>query len=193
MNSWANDIELWKKGQWHRKFLAVQGDRDEWQKVYAQYLKSDVWADIRLKAIVRAGYRCQRCEALYFGETKLQVHHKTYERVGGLEKDDDLEVFCAGECHRKADIKREQIIERKRTSAHYQARFNGWGKAWYKNDWDRKKYEEELDAEEEFYKFVYKEWCNKNDVDYYDSEEVPQLFIDLLLDGRENEYDEYYG
>jgi hypothetical protein len=40
-----------------------------------------------------ARYRCQRCQA----RQDLQVHHKTYERLG-RERDDDLEVLCDS-CH----------------------------------------------------------------------------------------------
>lgn len=42
-----------------------------------------------------ASYRCERCGA----KRDLQVHHKTYERLG-VERDQDLEVVCA-DCHRQ--------------------------------------------------------------------------------------------
>ncbi|HCK65768.1 MAG TPA: hypothetical protein DHW49_05845 [Anaerolineae bacterium] len=193
MDSWANNIELWKKGQWHRKFLAVQGDSDEWQKVYAQYLKSDVWTEIRLKAIVQAGYRCQRCNALFFGETKLQVHHKTYDRVGGLEIDNDLEVVCAGECHRKADEEREERVEEERGYAIYEMRFDSWGKRVYEDEWVMKKYDDEIGARDEFHRFAYKDWCKKNNEPYNKRREVPEEFIDFLMQNRDGEYEEYHG
>jgi hypothetical protein len=73
----------------------------EWQQIetrlgirYYAYLESDQWKQRRLFMIRRAGYRCQICN----GRRKLQVHHRTYERVGE-ERIDDLTVLCA-ECHK---------------------------------------------------------------------------------------------
>ena len=186
----------WMKQQWHKRFVAASGNQDEWQKIYSQYLKSDIWKEIRLKAIERAGFRCERCKTFHGSDkSKLQIHHKhgAYDRVGGFERDSDLQVVCAGECHQKADIKREQIVEQERLRARYQARFNAWGRHRYKSDWDRKKYDDELGAEEEFHKRVYKDWCDENDVHFDPSADVPELFIDLLKDGREDEYEGMYG
>ena len=183
----------WEKRQWRKKFNAANGNNDEWQKVYNQYLKSDVWKEIRLKAIERVGFRCERCNTFHGSDkSRLQVHHKhgAYDRVGGFERDSDLQVVCAGECHRKADKKREQIVERERTDARYQARFNAWGRAWHKDDWDRKKYDDELGAEEEFHRFVYDDWCKNNGVRHRKLFEVPAEFIWLLMENRDDEYEE---
>lgn len=190
MTTMVDQNKEWERNYWHRRLLAASGKDSVWKKLYKQYLDTDIWKELRQRAIIRAGYRCERCNALYAGEIKLQVHHKTYDRVGGFEKDSDLQVVCAGECHWNADIKREQIVERKRISARYQARFDAWGEARYKNDWDRKKYDDELEVEEEFHKRVYKDWCDDNDVHFDPSADVPELFVDLLKEGRENEYDE---
>jgi hypothetical protein len=45
-----------------------------------------------------AGYRCERCE----GKRDLEVHHRTYERLG-REWDQDLEVLCC-RCHERETI-----------------------------------------------------------------------------------------
>lgn len=37
-----------------------------------------------------------------------------------------------------------------------------------------------------------KEWCGDNDVYYEPSVDVPELFIDLLREGREKDYEGYY-
>jgi hypothetical protein len=56
---------------------------------YLAYLNSPGWRKVRNRALKRAFYRCERC-----GEKRdIQVHHKTYERLGA-EWDSDLEVLC---------------------------------------------------------------------------------------------------
>ena len=60
---------------------------------YEAYLRSPLWAAARRRALRRAGSRCQVCNA----DGGLEVHHRTYERLG-REHDDDLFVLCAA-CH----------------------------------------------------------------------------------------------
>ena len=60
---------------------------------YLAYLNSPSWRITRNHALRRAQYRCERCGA----SRNLQVHHKSYERLG-REWDQDLEVLCEG-CH----------------------------------------------------------------------------------------------
>ena len=63
-------------------------------QAYADYLASDHWKIVRRQALQRVRYSCERCS-----ETKhLNVHHKTYERLGA-EEPSDLEVLCRN-CHR---------------------------------------------------------------------------------------------
>lgn len=62
-------------------------------KSYNAYLQSEEWRRRRAQAIAHAGGRCQLCnEAKY-----LNVHHRTYERVG-KERPEDLTVLCR-KCH----------------------------------------------------------------------------------------------
>ena len=60
---------------------------------YLAYLNSSSWRARRNRALQLSEYRCNRCTS----KRDLQVHHKTYERLGG-EWDEDLEVVCAN-CH----------------------------------------------------------------------------------------------
>lgn len=60
---------------------------------YQAYLNSPDWRRVRNRALKNAGWRCERCVS----KRDLQVHHKTYERLG-REWDTDLEVLCAN-CH----------------------------------------------------------------------------------------------
>jgi len=64
------------------------------QLIHRAYLQSDLWKSIRLKALEFYGCKCNRC-----GDFGNDVHHKTYERVGGYELLEDLEVLCR-DCHK---------------------------------------------------------------------------------------------
>jgi 5-methylcytosine-specific restriction endonuclease McrA len=62
---------------------------------YQSYLRSEHWMLIREAAKYRAGYQCMLCP-----ETRaLEVHHRTYARIGH-ERPSDLVVLCYW-CHRK--------------------------------------------------------------------------------------------
>lgn len=63
-------------------------------ETYRQYLLSEHWAETRLSAV---GYRCGRCGATKGPRVVLDVHHRTYERIG-REWPGDLEVICRT-CH----------------------------------------------------------------------------------------------
>lgn len=63
------------------------------QLIHRQYLCSEVWRAKRTEAISFYGATCSRC-----GQYGTDVHHKTYERVGGAELMSDLEIMCRG-CH----------------------------------------------------------------------------------------------
>lgn len=62
---------------------------------YPAYLLSDHWIGVRDMMRKRAGHRCQLCNS---GKA-IQVHHRTYERLGE-ELPRDLIVLCA-DCHGK--------------------------------------------------------------------------------------------
>ena len=56
---------------------------------YLAYLNSPGWRFRRNAALRRVGFRCERCGS----KRDLQVHHKTYDRLGN-ELDSDLEALC---------------------------------------------------------------------------------------------------
>lgn len=60
---------------------------------YLAYLNTPDWRRRRNRALQLANWQCQHCAA----KRDLEVHHKTYERLGA-EWDDDLEVVCTT-CH----------------------------------------------------------------------------------------------
>jgi 5-methylcytosine-specific restriction endonuclease McrA len=61
---------------------------------YQEYLKTQYWGARRTMAIKRAKERCQVCNR---ENVTLNVHHRTYERLG-CELNSDLIVLCAS-CH----------------------------------------------------------------------------------------------
>jgi hypothetical protein len=61
---------------------------------YAEYLKTGHWQRRRWEALGRSGYRCQVCNSY---DRPLEVHHRTYERLG-CEHPSDLFVLC-DTCH----------------------------------------------------------------------------------------------
>jgi hypothetical protein len=67
---------------------------DHWIE-YADYLKSDQWKAVRSRAKFEADMCCQICGSEY----SLDVHHRTYERLGD-ELPEDLIVLC-NNCHAK--------------------------------------------------------------------------------------------
>jgi replicative DNA helicase len=60
---------------------------------YREYLLSDHWKCVRDQALERAWHRCQVCNS----PDVLDVHHRTYERIG-REQPEDLTVLC-DRCH----------------------------------------------------------------------------------------------
>lgn len=60
----------------------------------ADYLKTREWKVKRNRALIQAGTRCQVCASTH----PLEVHHRTYERLG-IELLSDLVVLCRS-CHR---------------------------------------------------------------------------------------------
>jgi len=60
---------------------------------YKEYLQTAWWKHRRMVAFRRAGWKCNRCKS----SKKLQVHHRSYERLGH-ERHRDLEVLCRV-CH----------------------------------------------------------------------------------------------
>lgn len=65
---------------------------------YPEYLLSPRWQEVRAAALERAGHRCQLC----YSKVRLEVHHRTYERLGH-EEPDDLIVLCS-RCHERHSV-----------------------------------------------------------------------------------------
>lgn len=63
---------------------------------YYAYINSKAWQDKRGEMLIKARHRCQMCNK---SNTVLNVHHRTYDRLGH-EMEEDLIVLCR-DCHAK--------------------------------------------------------------------------------------------
>ena len=76
------------------RFVSADEKRQRKKKQHEEYLNSKTWRALRSRALQDACYQCDVCG--YDGN--LHVHHKTYDRWGGAELPEDLQVLCAN-CH----------------------------------------------------------------------------------------------
>lgn len=83
-----------KNDRIYKDFIELS-KKDNRKVEYKEYLNGEHWKDIRLKALDRAGNRCQLC----CNTDNLNVHHNTYKNIGH-EDLKDLVVLCR-ECHAK--------------------------------------------------------------------------------------------
>lgn len=84
------------------------------QRLHRKYLQSAVWRRVRAPIVARANGHCERCST---ASDALQVHHLTYERVGGGELPTDLQAIC-----RRCHLIEHGIIKEKRRRKHKQVR-----------------------------------------------------------------------
>lgn len=66
---------------------------------YRSFISSAAWqqSPARLQELAASGYRCRVCNASR-REARLEVHHRTYARLG-RERPSDLTTLCST-CHR---------------------------------------------------------------------------------------------
>lgn len=87
-------ILLTTADDWPTKFKGVKPGPER-KALYVLYLKSAHWKAVRAEALERAEHSCMMCN-----RTKdLQVHHRTYERIGE-ERPADVIALC-GACHER--------------------------------------------------------------------------------------------
>ena len=66
---------------------------------HRRYMRSPEWMERRLKAIARAGWRCEICGRGSQDERKYQVHHRSYDHLGA-ELGWELQALCR-HCHKR--------------------------------------------------------------------------------------------
>ena len=72
--------------------------------IYAEYLKTDHWQNLKKFMLWKYNGCCQLCNS----DKELNVHHRTYERRGE-ETEEDLILLCRG-CHAKFHDKLENAV-----------------------------------------------------------------------------------
>ena len=77
---------------------------------YADYLRTAHWQRVRELAVEQAGHACDLCART----NQLEVHHRTYERLG-FERQSDLIVLC-DDCHE--DFHRSLTLRAIRATEH---------------------------------------------------------------------------
>ena len=174
-----------KVKEWTGRFKESADTRNEWQKTLRAYYQSDIWAEVRKQALNYADYKCQGCGAIVLNPSSLDVHHRTYERIGGNEKIEDLQVLCFP-CHGKADRERDRSTEERRRNSRYQNRLFGFAYKKYGEGWQ---YEHtERDVEIGFITFLYKQHCKESELDFdpnFDTETDLDFleFWNMVIDG----------
>lgn len=72
---------------------------------YLQYLRSQHWRDLRLRALRRDGFKCCKCPC----KEHLQVHHVVYRRTWFETRLDDLQTLCEA-CHSREHGKPSKTV-----------------------------------------------------------------------------------
>jgi len=65
------------------------------KEAYQEYLKSEKWKELSGEAKEKAGHKCVVCNS----KKSLEVHHRQYPLIWGIEPLSYLTVLCAP-CHR---------------------------------------------------------------------------------------------
>lgn len=102
----------------------------EWRSVYEKHIHSARWRNIRKDMFRLRNNKCERCDQ---SSATLELHHKTYERLG-RELISDLEVLC-GACHEIADRERAIQGQMRAATALHNAAFHTFAAKKYGEDW----------------------------------------------------------
>lgn len=94
--------------QWYwgmtKEEMGVKNSEELSKIDYYEYLKTEAWQVKRMDHLRKSGFKCQICNN---GKTILDVHHRTYSRLG-KEKYEDLIVLCR-ECHGRFHDKLNEV------------------------------------------------------------------------------------
>jgi hypothetical protein len=109
----------------------------EWRIQYEKHIRSTRWKNTRVTIIKMRGEKCERCPRT----TGLELHHKTYERLGH-ESPSDLELLCQI-CHKDADRQREAKGRATRERARHNRALDTYASKKYGDEW-----QDRLDCDE---------------------------------------------
>jgi 5-methylcytosine-specific restriction endonuclease McrA len=106
-----------------------------WRAKYREVVNSSRWKKLRQKFIERQDSKCLRCgwcKVAWDKSRNLELHHKTYDRLGE-ERESDLELVCSV-CHELADVQRARESRKRAENKLYDAQFYGWASKVYGDD-----------------------------------------------------------
>jgi len=107
-----------------------------WRERYNTVISSKRWRKLRERFLAEHDSKCCRCgwkKTKWDKSRTIDLHHKTYERLG-KEMDSDLELVC-GLCHVIADRERAAKGRQRSELGLYEAQFNGWAEKVYGEDY----------------------------------------------------------
>jgi 5-methylcytosine-specific restriction endonuclease McrA len=102
---------------------------DNWREIYNARIKSAQWKNMKRDLIRMRSQKCEKCGSC----TSLQLHHKTYERLG-KELMSDLELLCFS-CHHKADQIRAAAGRARAAAARFEAGLDTCAEKKYGENW----------------------------------------------------------
>lgn len=100
---------------------------------YRKVLGSLRWRNLRKERLRQTMHRCERCGKTSGDSSNLQLHHKTYDRLGA-ELPADIELLCK-QCHARADAERVEEVAERAADRLFDARVSGWAVKRYGDDW----------------------------------------------------------
>ncbi len=168
-NEWIKEQEIAK---WVRRFQQASNAPQKWKQIYESYLHSKIWKEKRSQILKRANGRCEKCGAI---SLKLEVHHLTYERIGGKEKSTDLVALCHS-CHLEADHQRAISTSQRQKSNRYWRRIHGFARRKYGDTWWDDHDDE--DVEKEFLLYLYREYLEEQGLPF-DTLDIDEIDEDL--------------
>lgn len=107
-----------------------------WREQYNATISSKRWRLLRKRRLEKSNHSCERCgwkKQTWDKSRTLDLHHRTYERLGA-ERNEDLDLLCSV-CHRKADRERAEEGRRRSAMALREAQFSGWAMKVYGEDY----------------------------------------------------------
>jgi hypothetical protein len=106
-----------------------------WRGEYEAVLLSPGWQRLKQEAILKHGYKCQRCGR---AQGVLELHHLAYDKPLGEEKLSDVKLVCA-DCHTTEDVERagraRQMAEAWAEDADHDRRRARWARRTYGEAW----------------------------------------------------------
>ena len=176
---------------WTQRFDDARNGKETWDVVYTAYIGSPLWKNkIRTPILKRANGKCEGCSAIIIDSSAFDVHHWTYDRIGGNERDEDLSALCFS-CHQKADRKRERIKEQERLENYYYARLHGFARWKYGELWEMEYDEDEV--EQEWLRGLYKKYCKQENEPFeldYDGR-APEWFMEMVHNDQVKFYEDF--